>query len=75
MVSISGEDKENLLLHIREQGTKVIACANAAGITLPPMVGQWFNPEWSKGKYPTHSMECQKKGGQTNNCLDDTTLY
>ena len=51
-------DKENSSLHIREQGTKlitVIACANAAGSTLPPIVifdGQWFIQEWSKGEVP-----------------------
>ena len=44
-------------MYCRTSGNKgqitVIACANAAGSVLPPMVifeGQRFNPEWSKGE-------------------------
>ena len=44
-------------VHCRTSGNKaqitVLACSNAAGSVIPPMVifeGQRFNPEWSKGE-------------------------
>ena len=43
----------------------VIACANAAGSTLPLMVifdGQHFNPEWSKGEVPNTLYGMSDKG-------------
>ena len=56
-------------IHCRTSGNKaqitVIACANAAGSTLPPMVifdGQRFNPEWSKGEVPNTLYGMSDKG-------------
>ena len=43
----------------------ILACANAAGTTLPPMVifnGQRFNPEWSKGEVPNPLYGMSDKG-------------
>ena len=46
-------------VHCRTSGNKgqitILACSNAAGSVIPPMVifeGQRFNPEWSKGEVP-----------------------
>jgi len=46
-------------VHCHTSGNKaqitVLACSNAAGSVIPPMVtfeGQRFNPEWSKGEVP-----------------------
>ena len=43
----------------------MIACANAAGSTLPPMVivdGQRFNLEWSKREVPNTLYRMSDKG-------------
>ena len=56
-------------IHCRTLGNKaqmiILACANAAGTTLPPMVifdGQRFNPEWSKGEVPKTLYGMSDKG-------------
>ena len=56
-------------IHCRISGNKaritVIACANAAGSTLPPMVisdGQCVNPEWSKREVPNTHYGMSDKG-------------
>ena len=56
-------------VHCRTSGNKsqitIIACANAAGSIIPPMVifeGQRFNPEWSKGEVPDTLYGMSDKG-------------
>ncbi len=46
-------------VHCRTSGNKaqitVLACANAAGAVIPPMVifeGKRLNPDWTKGEVP-----------------------
>ena len=55
-------------IHCRTSGNKaqitILACANATGTTLPPMVifeGR-FNPEWSKGEVPNTLYGMSDKG-------------
>ena len=43
----------------------ILACDNAAGTTLPPMVifdGQRFNPKWSQGEIPNTLYGMSQKG-------------
>ena len=56
-------------VHCRTSGNKaqitVLACANAAGSVIPPMVifeGQRLNPEWSKGEVPDTLYGMSEKG-------------
>ena len=56
-------------IHCHTLGNKaqitILACANVAGTTLPPMVifdGQSFNPEWSKGEVPNTLYGMSDKG-------------
>ena len=70
-------------VYCRTSGNKgqitVIACANAAGIILPPMVifnGQRFNQEWRVGEVPNTLYGMSDKGwtDQELRFLDDRTL-
>ena len=63
VIALKGTKK----VHCRTSGNKmqitIIACANAAGSVIPPMVifeGKKLNPEWTKG-----CMACLEKDGQT----------
>ena len=56
-------------VHVRTSGNKsqitILACANAAGNTIPPMVifeGKRLNPEWTKGEVPDTLYGMSDKG-------------
>lgn len=56
-------------VHCRTSGNKsqitVLACANAAGSVIPPMVifeGKRLNPEWTKGEVPDTLHGMSEKG-------------
>ena len=63
-------------VHGRASGDKsqitIVACANAAGSILPPMVifkGERLNADYTKIKSQTHFMECPNRGGLTVGCF------
>ena len=56
-------------VHYQTSGNKpqitVLACGNAAGCTIPPMVifeGKRLNPEWTKGEVPDTLYGMSDKG-------------
>ena len=63
-------------VHCRTSGSKgqitMLACANAAGSVIPPIVifeGQKFNPNGARMRCLTHYMECLKKAELIKKCF------
>ena len=64
-------------VHCQTSGNKmqitILACGNAAGTMIPPMVifeGKRLNPEWTKGEVPCTLYGMSDKGWTSSSNLD-----